>query len=510
MISLARSRASWLLLGIGIALFVTVLQVFFYPWGGLAIIGLFLLLVAVTVIWLHPYWALVFLIVFMPLEDFVLKFVPGPEQVFFVSQFASELLIYLTFGLVLTKRLLQERRLRGAPINLPLAIFIIAATLSIIINRSPLVGSLLNLHSMLRYVVLFYLVINLDLTPPQINRLLRIILLMGAVEIVVSLAQLAGGGAVKSLFLPRQSSLEAFGQTRNFTLVSRGRELGSVFGTLGDTLFLGLFMLTVLAVYLSKLKRLTAWHLLGIAIIVLIVGYSYSRAALLCALIMLFLWYACFYRPAGAAVIALGVLLLVSIGVLAIASAPPGQPQYVNPRQAQSNIVGNLTSIFSKSYLQAAERQRLGAIVQVPMVVLKEHPILGYGPDQETTIERLNKTELPTSYKLLSSRGFEDVYWVAILSYYGLVGLITVVWMLGTLLYRSWRYYQRTEDPLIRSLAIASFLTLILAPFLLLFYRVLEFRSYSFYLWLLPALMLNLYAQRRRQFDPREEYAPQP
>ena len=52
--------------------------------------------------------------------------------------------------------------------------------------------------------------------------------------------------------MPTTVDLAVAGKTRNFTVVEHGREIGSLFGTLGDTLYYGLFLVVVLAVALSK------------------------------------------------------------------------------------------------------------------------------------------------------------------------------------------------------------------------------------------------------------------
>jgi hypothetical protein len=62
----------------------------------------------------------------------------------------------------------------------------------------------------------------------------------------------------------------------------------------------------------------------------------------------------------------------------------------------------------------------------------------------------------------------------------------------------AWNIHRRARLTLTREVSIAVFCTWALAPLLLFFYRVLEFRVYAFFFWLLPAMMLSLFAYERR------------
>lgn len=493
-----KNTALFAIAGCLIGIFVLMMDALLGLWGMVISVGLGVLILATVLLWQYPYWALVFLIIFIPTESFVLKFVPGPEQIYAASQFIGEALVYLLFAVALVKRFLAYRSIRKTFIDIPFLIFIAGAAISIATSRAPLAASLLNVRSAVRYVALFYAVSNLNLSQRQVSGLIKTLLAMGAVEILIGAIQLMGGARLYLFFAPRPGEVGAEGGVRSFILLTRGRELGSIFGTLGDTLYFGLFMLIVLALYLSRIKKITLGTFGGIALIILAIGFSYSRASLLAAILMIIVWYVQFHGLRVLQVLIAGSALLIVFVLALLGGSLRTRREYINPRMQQQNILRNITSAFTKEYVSAAQSNRLGMLIWVPPVVARNVFWFGYGPDQTTTIERLNETDIPRNYKFLRTSGFEDVYWVAMFAYYGIVGALAFVAIFAAGLITSWNVFKKTKSALTREVSIAVYCTWALAPFLLFFYRALEFRAYSFFLWLLPALMINMVASERQ------------
>lgn len=450
-------------------------------------------------IWIaaRPFWVLLFLTAFMPFESFILKLMPVSDQVYLASQFVSEFLIYLSFAVLALRKLLGRSSFHRTPIDGPLLAFALVALLSTAINQVPLLGSLMNLRSLLRYVVLFYLVINLDLTPTQVNWLIRVILLVGGLQILIGGVQRTSGGAINEILMPRQTNLEMLGQSRQFRLITRGRELGSIFGTLGDSLYLGLFMLVVLAVYLGNLGRLNAWNILFIGIVFVVIMYSYTRAVVFGSLLMLLLFYRLRHGVKKTFLLFLLTAPMVLVAMILTVSSF-NETDFVHPNKQQRSIVNNLTGVFSREYFEIAQKQRLGALIGIAPTVLVNKPILGYGPNEKVAIEYLNDSQPSFLLKTLDKRGFEDVYWVAVLTYCGLVGVGALAFLLYRLYSSAYKIYHRAIGHPTRGVALAVACIVGVTPFLLFFYRVLEFRIYSFYFWLLSALMLVPYTQEQK------------
>ena len=439
-----------------------------------------------------------FLTGFFAFEEFVLKFLPVSDAIYSYSRFLGEILIYVAFGKLVIHKLYKGIPFVKTPIDFPIIGFYLVVLLSAVVNRSPLMGSLYNIRPLARYIVLFYLIVNSSLPERRIATLLRIILGIGIAQIAVGILQGFGGSTLYDFFLPRAPDLNVAGFTKEFRLLEVGREIGSIYGTLGDTVIYGLFMILVLVIYLSRIRRLEYLNLLGAAVLFFFIARSYSRAATFSALLAGGAWYYFHYgwkktlQLAGVTVLVFGLLLAIT---------NPFNLEYINPRKARVGLVGNVTGVFSGSYVRVAQKQRLGALIGNVPTVLVNKPLSGYGADQNRAIERLNMSQRSFLLKVLSKEGFKDVYWVAMLCFYGLLGL----GFFALIFYKLFRYafslYRRTVSPsssedrtvpvshLARRSAIIMLCLVAVTVFLLFFNRALEFRGYGFYFWLCAGLM---------------------
>jgi hypothetical protein len=451
----------------------------------------------------RPCWVVLFLTAFMPFEYFLLKFVPQTSDLaYLVLQSVGELVIYSTFAIVVFQKvLIRGAFLRRTPIDAPLVAFVVVAILSVVVNQSPMLSALLNLRTLFRYTFLFYLVVNLDFGPKQVDVLVRITLFVGLVQIILGGLQVVSGGALNEFLMPKQVDLEVLGQSRQFRVTEGTREVGSVYGTLGDTIFFGLFMLAVLAVYVGRLKKFRVRSALFLVAILAMLGFSYARAAVFGALLMLLIAYR---SRSGLQRVFLLFFMMLPAGVigLLLLLGSFDEASFVDPRRSSTGIFGNITGIFSRDYVQRAQGQRLGSLLEVVPTVWVNRPILGYGLDEETAIEGLNESQrsfLSAPLDERDARRFEDVYWVAMLAYCGLAGVGALMFLLYRLYSSAWKIYKKAHDSMTRQMAFVVICTSGIAPFLLFFYRALKYRIYGFYFWLLPALMFALYAQERKR-----------
>ena len=427
-----------------------------------------------------------FLTGYFAFEEFVLKFLPVSDSVYSYLRFLGEILIYAAFGRLVLHKLYQGIPFVKTPIDLPVIGFYIVVFLSMVLNRSPLIGSLYNIRPLARYIVLFYLVVNSPISKHRIDTLLRIILCIGVAQIGVGVVQWLGGPTLYDLFLPRASTLEVAGFTKEYRLLELGREIGSIYGTLGDTVIYGVFMIVVLAIFLSRIKRLEYMNLLGIGILLLFIARSYSRAATFSAILACVIWY--FFQYGWKKTLRLSLIVLLVFSVILVI-VNPFDLEYVNPRKAKVGLTGNITGVFSGSYVKVAQKQRLGALIGNVPTVIANKPLLGYGADQNTTIERLNNSKRSFLLKILSKKGFKDVYWVAILCFYGLLGLGLFMLIFYKLFTASLSLYKNTASKFTKEMAFVMLCLVVVTVFLLFFNRTLEFRGYGFYFWMCAALM---------------------
>jgi hypothetical protein len=460
----------------------------------LGMVGAIAILLSFPLMWIivnRPIWIVLFLTAFMPFENLILKYLPGPENIYIASRFISEILIYLTLVSIILKKLLTGKKIRRSPIDGYIIAFIMVAFLSIFVNRSPVGGSLVNLRSIFRYLALFYLVINIKISPKHLTLILRTILTIGFLEILIGFLQLIFGRQINEFLLPRETVIEIAGFSRGFNLVQRGREVGAIFGTLGDTVFFALFMLIVLVILLGGVHRINLINSIILIAIFVVINFAYTRAVVFSTILILLIYYR---LKAGLNRVLRSAIIMIPIGLFGIsmlASTSQLEEIYINPGKEQVSIFENITGIFTIDYFRRAQYQRLGALAGIPPTVLASKPFFGFGPNEEFTIARLNESRPSFLFRTVVKNGFEDVYWVAILSYYGLIGLIIVILLLNKLYQSSKLIAKSSSQPQTKALAVSVCLIVSITPFLLFFYRVLEFRIFSFYFWLLAGLIFS-------------------
>jgi len=447
----------------------------------------------------RPYYTLVLLVCFIPLEEFVLKWLPVSDQLYSLSRFGSEMLIYVTGAVVVGYKLLTGRPLRRTVLDLPVLCFVIAVIASLVVNRSSVLASVANVRPFLRYVFLFYVVVNLPLTRRQIHHLLSLILAGGALQVLIGLLQLTGGPGVQAIFLPRATTLSVGDFEKSYRVLSAGRELGSLSGTLGDTVGFGFFLVLVLSVLVARYRRLRFPLLLFVLALVANIGWSYSRAATLAGLICLALWFRLRRGWGPTIMVGLGTIIPAVTLLILLSSGSSS----ISALKSQQSVLVNLGSIFTKQYLDAAQKQRLAALIGNVPTILVNKPMLGYGPDRDKAIDALNHSQRSFLLKVWSKEGFKDVYWAAVLTFYGLAGLAAMIWMFVRLYRLAWRVRRRAPGGYERQIADAMIILVLVTAFLLFFNQTIEFRAFGFYFWLVASLLVASQHVPRLATGPR-------
>ena len=462
------------------------------------------------------YLLLVILTAFISFEDFLLKFLPVSDSIFFYSRFISEILIYIAFTLVLAIKIIKRIPLVRTPIDLPIFLFLGSAFLSILINDSPIWGSIANLRPWLRFFILFYLILNIKITTIQASIINRTVILAGIVQVAIGLIQYISHGVLDNFLLPRASDTEIGGIAKNNIILKAGREIGSIYGAAGDTVMYGTFIILILILVISKLHiaklisygenneninslnedKILSPKFLGFLLpfLLIAISLSYVRACVFAAIVLIIIHS---LKTFGRARTAIALLVVIIIGSLFFIATPPEYSG--NARIEEQSILTNLTGILTSDYTKQLKNQRLGALIGTAPTVIFNRPFLGYGADQVSAIDSLNASKISFLTKVWTTEGFKDVYWVAILTFYGLAGLISLVWMFWRLYYSAQNIYKFSSEQITKEISLSVKYIIIITSFLLFFNRTIEFRIYGFYFWLLPGLMFRLYIQERTQ-----------
>jgi len=252
-----------------------VLVVFVSPWKVLAF---FLSIALLIVVYERPTWMLAFLAVFIPLEPFLLKFVP--DELYIFAKYFSEVLIYLLLGMTFLKRYLAGEKRETTSLDLPFVLLLVVILASAVSNFTDPGIAVLGARQIIRFMLLFFAVVLIAPSREYMRKL--IVLMLGLVffESLLGILQAATFGALDAFLLPSErrvyDSITLTGGTEQFWAPGQ-----RVFGTLGRYDQLGLFLtffMLLLSGWVYEIVK-GKWHryffgLFTVASIALVLTYS--------------------------------------------------------------------------------------------------------------------------------------------------------------------------------------------------------------------------------------------
>lgn len=442
-----------------------------------------------------------FIALYTPLEEFALKWLP--QEMYAPARYASEALLIVLFLVAILKNLLNRKNIwKRTPLDLPLLALVFVITASALVNDVPPFIAALGVKNLLRYALLYYIVINSDLSDGFWKKLVFALLVLCFAEGVLGIVQyIVGEPAYKFL---RAKDVEVGGMAVR-ELAST--DVGKVFGTMGRYNLLGNFLnfFMVMAMGLYYTRRENGF-----------LGYALFFMATLAGLVLTFSRMSWFGLYLGFMLILLIqkrkiviIYLLLPIFItLALVGAYEGLNWYKGETK-QASAIERYVSIFTSGYITKARRfDRLFALLVTAPAAIEKYPMFGLGPGTfasevvgSGTHEKglypehshadwleLNNKE---AVKYTSDQG-----WTVILCQLGLTGLICVVWVFVVLIRRSYLGYKRARDPFEKGVLL-GFLGCI---FLLVFQNFVSFnltyRAVSLYFWLFAGYAVSWGAQR--------------
>jgi O-antigen ligase len=479
-------QAVWLMFGL--LAFFLIVQSLFSPL--IALVFLFFVVV-LLVTFISPTTTLGFLALYLPFESVILKFIP--DGIYVVSRFFSEWLIYLIALVVLWRWLTGRIRISRTALDMPFVLFVVSLIASIAIQFIPIPIAILGLRQILRFLVVFFLVVYLSPSTSYIKKLTFALLVIVLIQSGIGIAQAFIGEPLDRFLI--SSNERTFGE---FTLtfgVEQFWDPGSrVFATLGryDRLgnFLYIFLLFAsgflftLAHKTNKLQPILWWvFALGIPALVL----TYSRSSWFAFLIG-FLFIGLIIKRDKKVFAGLLASIIIILGHLALSGLTVG---LITETPGQS-----LSERFFESFSYARWRGEyfgLGRVfwyVQTPVTVVASSPIFGWGPGQfgGGAVAALHNTtiydHLDLPFGVFGTEGFIDNNWFALWGEAGTLGLLFFLWMYLALFRHSLGVYHHSHDPYVNGLAIGLAAVLLAVGFNAFTSTIFEIRTVAFYLWL--------------------------
>lgn len=462
-----------------------------------------LLAIGMTILALRKVeYGVLLLAVYTSLEPFLLKFVP--DDLYLFMRYGGEVFM-LALVLILFFKKLHERdfKFKLTPADLPLLSFVLISLISMLFRTvGPAYVGILELRQLLRYVILYYLVIYAKPRQAFIKTIIHVMLLMLFMESSVGLAQAVIGAPADAFLLPgKRRGFPALEIPYAVQFWASGQR---VFATFGRYDLLGIFMsffglIALGLVYEIKKKQYRQWlWLLLIAIMpTLILTYSrMSWLGFMAGALVIGIWLKRDRRLIiGLATIVIAMVSYVSLFVTANSlniSRITDQPKMA--------VAERVLEMFSLRSLKWGYRGygRPYFIVNTVTRVVKNYPILGVGPGQYGggvayalhLTDRYDEFAMPFGIQDIS--GQIDNNWFSIWGETGTLGLIAYAGIVLALARYSYFVWRRSVDPWTRGLALgymgaltAVTLQNFLGPYF-------EARTLSLYFWMVGGLVVAL------------------
>lgn len=467
------------------------------------VFAIVLAIAGVIVTFFRPTWTLIAFAVYLPFEPFLLKWISDDVYVF--ARFGSEMIVYLLVTVVLWRMATGAIAFRRTPIDIAFGVVVFLALASILVNTVSPIIAILGLRQMLRFVLLFFVVMYLAPSKSLVKTLVSIMIAIVAFQSVLGLAQSLLGGSLDAFLLP--SAQRTLGSIELTSGTTQFWDPGQrVFGTLGryDQLgtFMAFFLLILVAVLyehiLEKRKEMFAWIVLVLGVVAL--GLTYSRSAwfgFLLGFLCIAIWFKRDRRILAVSLIA-PILLF---GYVSVSGLMVGQ------------LVDSANQSFSERFFEAFSYERFSGdyyglgriywIVQTVTTVVPHAPLFGFGPGTYGggAVAALGNTEaydaLGLPFGVYGTDGYIDNNWFSMWGEIGTLGFGAYLVMYGILFFTCVRVYKESKDPEVRALALgvsAAMLAVAVNAFLA---TMLETRTLAPYLWIMTGAIVALGKEER-------------
>ncbi|MCX6714622.1 MAG: O-antigen ligase family protein [Candidatus Uhrbacteria bacterium] len=474
--------------------FLILLQTIFSP---TIVIALVFFCAALFLTIIRPLWILGFLAVYLPFESLVLKFTP--EDAYVLVRYASELLVYVIAAVILVRVLVRTIKIPQTPLDLPFVLFVVTLLASTLINLVAPSVAILGMRQILRFILVFFLVIYLKPSKKYIQTLTMILFGIVLFECGLGFLQSIVGERLDLFLLP--SDARSIGDITLTSGVTEFWDPGSrIFATLGryDRLgnFLYLFLLMATGfLFVPQEKNIQKWLPWIFAFGSLALVLTYSRASWF-AFLLGFLFIGLWIKRDRRVAIALASFVIVVLGYMAITGI---SVSYITEAPGQT-LIERFYESFSYARW-ASEYYGLGRVywdVQTPLAVVPHSPFFGVGPGQfgGGAVAALHNTKiydaLGLPFGVYGTEGFIDNNWFAVWGEVGTIGFALFIWMFVALFRYATDVYRNTKDPFTRALAIGFAACVIGVAFNAFTSTVFEIRTLAFYFWMYGGFVVVL------------------
>ncbi|MFA5946323.1 MAG: O-antigen ligase family protein [Patescibacteria group bacterium] len=434
---------------------------------------------------------------YLPFEPFLLKWVP--ESLYVFARFAPEVLIYGLCILVFVQVVRSKAVWKRTPADTPFVFFLLILFFSVLINAVPVFQALLGIRQILRFVLLFFLTVQLSPSRNWTRVLLFGLAVIVAIQLLIGTAQSLSQGALDPFLLPAER--HTLGEITLTAGTNQFWDPGQrIFGTMGryDQLgtFLAFFMIIGLAFVYEK-ESIPKKYRLFIASVLMfsipVLAFTYSRSAWFGFFIGLLFVSVYMRRDRRVLIGAIAVFSLLGIYLIASHSDVKGLADAPDQTLAHRFLESFSARRFQGEYYGLG---RVYWLTQTVEIVVPSAPFFGVGPGRygggavsalgdKTVYEALG---LP--FGVYGSDGYIDNNWLSLWGETGTLGLIAYLTMYVSIFLACVRVARSSADPETRALALGVAGAMLAVMVNASLATALEFRTLAPYMWILAGIVI--------------------
>ena len=481
-------------------LFVTIIAIGLSLWAGLdatwvlTVAAIVFIGIAVLLRGRYEY-VVIFLIGYLPLEPFVLKFLTGTP--FLVIKYSLDAIILLLTLIAFAKKLMARRSLESGGIGSGLFFMGLAWIVSGYMNQTSAIVSFSALRLISRFLVLYLAVINLDLSKEFVKKAVIMLLASGLLQVGVAFAEYLAPETIQSFFKPPET-IDLLGGVIPISGMHEIGGRGRLFGTMGRYDALGFFISMLFCVSLAHYvecphtdKRRVRCYALLSGLFLITVVFTFSRMSIGTCFIASVLT-PLFAKRKQWILLWSGTVIFCIVLITVLNGLPD---LGVGENASYATPIDRLMVVFNPDYAASQKYGRAFILVDGFLEVLRVSPIYGLGPGMigSSSGQFFGMTNAANILNI-QKETFDvwgDVGWVTYLGQYGLAGLLGLFLIYYKLLRIDVLNYRRATGWGAKALygAYLSFFISFVALWHI-FSNPLEARILSFFFWIFTALII--------------------
>ncbi len=437
----------------------------------------------------------VFLIIFSSFEELLYRLFGVSGLQYVIAKSFSEFICYVFLIIILLVRVKDGSlfRYKLNKFDIYILLFIFFAFLSTIINGGSIVGAVINLKTLIRYLSIYYvIVLSYGLYKDEyVIKMISVVVVVGFFQtFLVALQAYYGETFMEKYFYQQVAIVNISGVEVVKDIIEK--KIGAVVGSFGKPAPMAYYMLIPISVIsikmLSAKKSYNIKYALIYVLFLMVVFMSYKRGAFVLGLMVPMIVSLQMKSVGIKYYYLLGALFALFLLLFTFDNAE--MIMYQNAKDVFVTPVESISMMLNGEYwVKSIENSRGWFALNITSDIIENVRLLGYGADEDNA-RLVMSNENEQLSKLMHYNAFNDVYWVAMLSYYGPIGL-SLFFLAIRYVYQNAKIITFSESLLYRNIGRVMCLMILVSVFAAFIERVYQFRSFAICFWAINGVIAS-------------------